>query len=130
MAKHQNQGETGGFSQRQQRVNELLRRALGEIFSKGTIYELDSFGGTITVGEVEASPDLRVAKIFVSKLGGGDASEIVKTLNDKKGVIRKEVNQLVKLKYSPELRFLYDSRFDYFAKASELLDKLPPKGES
>ena len=59
-----------GPSQRQLRVGELIRRALSEILLQGTIHDPDLNRISVTVGEVTASPDLKIATAYVCPLGG------------------------------------------------------------
>ena len=61
-----------GPSQRQLRVGELIRRRLSEVLARGEIHDPDLNAMSITVGEVRASPDLKVATAYVLPLGGKD----------------------------------------------------------
>ena len=105
--------DTGaGPSQRQLRVGELIRRALSDALMRGDLYEPELEGVSITVGEVRTSPDLRVATVFVLPLGGANSDQILAALNRARGELRRSINKAVKLKFSPELRFLIDESFD------------------
>ena len=66
--------EGSGPSQRQLRVGELVRRAVSDALLRGDIHDPEFPTVPITVGEVRMSPDLRNATVFVTPLGGGDAS--------------------------------------------------------
>lgn len=101
-----------GPSQRQLRVAELLRRGLSDVLLRGDLHEPDLAGRSVTVGEVRMSPDLKLATVFVSELGGGDPLPIVKALARNKGEIRRVLTKSVRLKYSPDLRFLADESYD------------------
>lgn len=108
-----NHHHTGpGPSQRQLRVGEVIRRALAEIFAHGDLHEPDLEGVSLTVGEVRASPDLKVATVYVLPLGGRGTDEVMKTLNRVRGAVRREVARRVQLKYAPELRFVEDTLYD------------------
>ena len=98
-------GQSIGPSQRQLRVGELIRRTLGEIFSRDQIYDEALSGISITVGEVSMSADLKIANVFVSALGKKNSEKVVDALNVNKVDIRKIVTRNVKLKFSPELNF-------------------------
>ena len=69
MAKHRSGKEP---SQRQRRVNELLRHAMAEILLRDDITDDALRGVAITVTEVQTSPDLKNATVFVMPLGGVD----------------------------------------------------------
>ncbi|MEM9012986.1 MAG: 30S ribosome-binding factor RbfA [Pseudomonadota bacterium] len=101
-----------GPSQRTLRVGEAIRRALADVLARGDLHDPDLAGLSITVGEVRVSPDLRHAKVHVSPLGGEDVDRVVTALDRHQTTLRAAVNRQVRLKYSPELRFLPDDTFD------------------
>jgi len=111
-----------GPSQRQLRVGETIRRALSDVLMRGDLHEPDLAGVSITVGEVRTSPDLRVATVFVSPLGGGDGARVLAGLNRAKGELRRAVNKAVSLKFSPELRFQLDETYDRMDRTRAMLD--------
>ena len=114
-------GGAAGPSQRQLRVGELIRRALSGILLRGDLHEPDLAGVSITVGEVRTSPDLRVATVYVLPLGGRNAEGMLEALNRAKGEIRREVARAVRLRHSPELRFLLDESYDRMDRTREML---------
>ena len=101
-----------GPSQRQLRVGELLRRRLSEVLSRGDIHDPDLNTMSITVGEVQASPDLKVATVYVLPLGGKDQEVALAALRRNRGEIRRTVARGLDLKFAPELRFVLDETFD------------------
>jgi len=116
-------GQSMGPSQRQLRVGELIRRTLGEIFSRDQIYDEALSGISITVGEVSMSADLKIANVFVSALGKKNSEKVVDALNVNKVDIRKIVTKNVKLKFSPELKFFSDTTFDNMDSIRSLFDR-------
>ena len=114
-------GGAAGPSQRQLRVGELIRRALSDILRRGDLHEPALSGVSITVGEVRTSPDLRVATVYVLPLGGRNAEGMLEALNRAKGEIRREVTRRVKLRHSPELRFVPDESYDRMDRTREML---------
>ena len=116
-------GQSIGPSQRQLRVGELIRRTLGEIFSRDQIYDEALSGISITVGEVSMSADLKIANVFVSALGKKNSEKVVDALNINKVNIRKIVTRNVKLKFSPELKFFSDTTFDNMDSIKSLFDR-------
>ena len=101
-----------GPSQRQLRVGELIRRTLSEILARGEVHDPDMNRMSITVGEVRASGDLRVATAYVLPLGGHGAAEALEALQRNKGELRHLVAKAMTLKFAPELRFVLDQTFD------------------
>ncbi|MEM7190476.1 MAG: 30S ribosome-binding factor RbfA [Pseudomonadota bacterium] len=101
-----------GPSQRQLRVGELIRRTLSDVLMRGDTHEPSLEGVSITVGEVRTSPDLKVATVYVLPLGGANAEAVLDGLKAARYELRRAVNKAVKLKFSPELRFVLDQSFD------------------
>ena len=101
-----------GPSQRQLRVGELIRRTLSEVLARGDIHDPDLNRLSITAGEVRASPDLKVATVYVLPLGGRGQDEVVGLLARNKAELRRVVAKKLALKFAPELRFQLDETFD------------------
>lgn len=110
-------------SQRPLRVGEEIRHALAEAVSNISFIAPELEGVSITISQVEVSPDLRHANVFVTPLGysGEEAQEIIKSLNKHSGHFRHEVDTRVALKFSAKLKFIYDTSFDTAAKMEDLL---------
>ena len=101
-----------GPSQRQLRVAELIRRVLSDVLMRGEIHDPDLNKISVTVGEVVASPDLKIATAYVSALGGINNDTLICLLLKNKSEIRRAISKKVKLKFSPDLRFRLDETFD------------------
>ena len=93
-------------STRQLKVAREIQKDLAEIISgKG----MAVFGGAmVTVSEVRVSPDLSLAKTYVSIFPSAKAEEVMKTLNDNIKVLRGELGHLVakQLRIVPEIVFI------------------------
>lgn len=110
-----------GPSQRQLRVGELLRRRLSEVLTRGDIHDPDLNALSITVGEVRASPDLKVATAYILPLGGKGREEALEALRRNRSEIRRIVAKGLDLKFAPELRFALDETFDRMDDTRRLL---------
>jgi ribosome-binding factor A len=119
----QNDLSAKGPSQRQLRVGEMLRRAVSDVLLRGDIHDTDLAHVSITVGEVRSSPDLKLALVYVLPLGGQNAEIVINALNKNKYEIRRSVNKLVSLKYSPDLKFVLDRTFDQLDETRRLLEQ-------
>lgn len=108
-------------SQRQRRVNELIRHALSDILVRGDIADEELARATITVTEVRTSPDLRNARVYVVPLGGVNQDEVVAGLQRNGRFLRGELARQVSLKYVPALSFELDTTFDESDKLDALL---------
>lgn len=112
-----------GPSQRQLRVGELIRRTLSDVLSRGEVHDPELNAMSITVGEVQASPDLKVARVFIMPLGGAGRDEALEALRRNKSELRRAVTRDLTLKYAPDLRFLIDETFDRMDETRRLLDR-------
>lgn len=101
-----------GPSQRQLRVGELIRRTLSEVLARGDIHDPELNRVSVTVGEVSASPDLKVATAYVCPLGGQGGENLIALLAKNKSEIRRAISKEVTLKFTPDLRFRLDETFD------------------
>ena len=112
-----------GQSTRQQKVSRELQRDLSEIIRcKG----MAAFGGAmVTVSEVQISPDLSVAKVYVSIFPSAKQQEVMKMLEEEKRHLRGELGRQVakQLRIVPELDFYLDTTLDYAEHIDELLKK-------
>ena len=110
-------------TQRQLRVGEMVKQALGMIFLRGEAKLPNLETKEITVTEVRMSQDLKVAKAFVLPLGGKNSHEIVEKLKEFSFVIRKVLSKKVDMKFSPRVSFVSDKSFDYAEKIEKLIQE-------
>lgn len=111
-------------TQRQLRVGEEIRHALAAVFVRGDVpLPAGISSSTITVTEVQISPDLANASVFVMPLGGLQVKETVRALNDTAGFYRHAVGQAVRLRHVPRLQFMADHSFEYAQKIDDILHK-------
>jgi ribosome-binding factor A len=111
-----------GPSQRQLRVGEMVRHALTAVLQRGEIPDPVIEKTVISIAEVQMSPDLKIATVFLSPLGQKDPQPVIKALASHQKLIRGRVSQsLRQMKYMPEFRFRADTSFDNFAKIDALL---------
>lgn len=111
----------GSATQRQLRVGEVIRRALSEILARGEIHDPDLAHVSVTVAEVRVSPDLRQATAFVMPLGGVNTAEVVRALGRNRAELRRLVTDRIDLRFSPELAFRADTRFDQMDRTRDIL---------
>ena len=109
-------------TQRQLRVGEMIKQALGMLFIRDEA-KLPLSTKEITVTEVRMSPDLKTAKIFVMPLGGREADDVVAKLKEFSFVIRKVLSKKIVMKFLPKLYFVKDDSFDYAEKIENLIKK-------
>lgn len=108
---------------RQLKVAREIQKALAEIIrSKG----MAAFGGALlTVSEVRVSPDLSLAKVFVSIFPSDKQESVMALLEENLRAIRGELGHVMgkQLRIVPEISFLLDTSLDYAEHIDELLKK-------
>ena len=108
-------------STRQKKVAREIQKDLAEIIrSKG----MAAFGGAmVTVSEVRVSPDLSVAKTYVSIFPSAKAEEVMGLLEENVKALRGELGRKVgrQLRIVPEIVFYLDTTLDYAEHIEELL---------
>jgi ribosome-binding factor A len=110
------------MSQRIDRVDELLRQEIGALLAKEVA---DPRIGFATITDVETSPDLRHAKVWVSVIGEkADRDETVRALQQAMGYIRRELGQRLRIRRIPELHVRVDDSAERGTRILHLLDEL------
>ncbi|WOI55445.1 30S ribosome-binding factor RbfA [Palleronia sp. LCG004] len=109
-----------GPSNRQLRVGELIRRTLSDVLNRGDIHDPELNRMSITVSEVRATPDLKIATVYCLPLGGGNRPEAIAALKRNKHELRRALGKEMTLKYTPDLRFVIDETFDRMDETREL----------
>ena len=112
-----------GESTRQLKVAKELQRDMAEIIrSKG----MAIFGGAlVSVSGVKVSPDLSVAKIYISIFPSDKAESVMNILEENSRALRGELGNRVgrQLRIVPEITFFRDDSLDYVEHIEELLKK-------
>ena len=80
--------------------------------------------GMVSITAVEATPDLRYAKVYVSVLQKETAKEVLKGLKSASGWLRRELGSALSLRYTPELVFVLDDSIDKGAHVFEILKQI------
>lgn len=108
-------------STRQNKIERLLQRDLGDIFQKGTSTLFK--GKMVTVTKVRISPDLSVARVYVSLFPVDDKKEFIDYINGVEGQIRFDLAKRVRhqLRKVPSLNFFVDDSLDYIENLDNLL---------
>ena len=110
-------------STRQQKISRLLQKDLSEIFQR---LERDILQGRmVTVTVVRVSPDLSLARTYLSIFPSEGAAEFLIHLQHYTKMIRNQLGQRVKnqLRIVPEIAFFIDDSLDYVDKIDQLLKK-------
>ncbi|MCC7106358.1 MAG: 30S ribosome-binding factor RbfA [Chloroflexi bacterium] len=110
-------------SRRILRVNELLRDEIAELLRRETDDPL--LQTMISIVEVDTSPDLKKAKVYVSVFGDEDqAAKVFQQLRRASRFLRRELAKRIELRYVPELEFVLDTSIARGAKIMALLHQI------
>ena len=104
------------------RMNDEIRKELSELLRN--LKDPRVQGTLISITHVEATPDLRYAKIYVSFLEESKAADALKGLKSASGYLRRELGQSLQLRYTPELVWELDDSITYGAKMLKLINSL------
>ena len=108
-------------SVRLSKIERLLQKELGEIFQRQT----QAMHGTlVSVTTVRVSPDLSVARAYLSIFPSEKGEEMLKTIRSNTRTVRYELGQRVRLQLRkiPELSFFIDDSLDYLDNIDKLLN--------
>ena len=111
-------------SQRQLKVGEELRHLISNALLRESFYDEYIENNNITITEVNVSPDLKNAKVYVMPLGGTNKLDVLNSLNNAMGRIKKIISSNISLRQMPKLTFKIDETFEYAKKINDILDKI------
>ena len=111
-------------SQRQLRVGEELRHLISNALLRETFYDQIIENNDITITEVNVSPDLKNAKVYIMPLGGENKFEVLDSLNKANGRIKKFISNNINLRQIPKLQFRIDETFEYAKNIENILQKI------
>lgn len=110
------------FIKRSERVADLIRKEISQML-------LDSIKdpriGFVTITRVEVSDDCKMARIYFSVAGTvAERESSIKGLESAKRFVRRELGKRVRLKYIPEIIFMFDSSVEYSIHISEIIEQI------
>ena len=111
------------FSTRQSKVARLIQKELGDYFQREA--GLLAPGRLITVTVVRVTPDLSLAKVFLSVFPNTEQQKIVADIVKTTKTIRLELGRKIRnqVRIIPNLTFEIDDSMEYFEKIDNLLKK-------
>ncbi len=108
------------------RVNELLKRELGALIRR----ELAFPAKLVTVQQVDVTPDLKNAHVFVSIIGTDEERhQSMSLLHKARTQLQHNLSRRVVLKYTPHLHFKLDAAVERGDRVLNLLSELEHAGE-
>ena len=107
------------------RVNELVRRELSTIITRDMTFE----NVLVTINQVDVTPDLKNAHVFVSVLGKGSAKAVIAQLEANRTILQAEMAKHVVLKYTPHLTFHLDDSIERGDRVFKILQEISPPAD-
>ena len=113
------------MSHRIDKVEHLIKEEISLIF----LYKLQdriqiSSFGFITITSVKVSPDLKIAKVYLSVFEKDKREAALERIKSASGYIRSELASRIRIKFVPELKFFIDDTLDYVEKIEGLIKKI------
>jgi len=107
---------------RAQRVGPLIHEEISEVLVK----RLDDPGlARLTITRVKMTPDLKIARVYFSVIGGDEVIEAAsKALDRARGVFKRAISQNLSLRYLPELEFFYDRNIAHADRIEQILHEI------
>lgn len=107
---------------RPEKVEEFIKEELSQILQREV---RDPRIGFVSVTDVEVSPDLRHARIFVSVLGADEEkAATMEGLASASGYIRRALGQRLQMRFTPELSFRLDESIERGSRVMKLLGEV------
>jgi len=117
-------------TKRQQKYSRMIQKELGDIFQRNMTHQLGSM--MVSVTQVRMSPDLGLAKSYLSFVMHNDPEAALGRVNDHKSEIRRELGKRIgrQVRIVPELAFFHDDSQDYASRIDKLISGLDIPEES
>ena len=111
-------------TQRQLRVGEDLRHLISNALLRESFYDDYIQNNNITITEVDVSPDLKNAKVYVMPLGGKNKLDALSSLKKITGRLKKNISHNINLRQMPTISFKIDETFEYAKNINDILKKI------
>ena len=105
-----------------EKINEAIRKEISNI----VLFEVkDPRLKSVTITHVDVSRDLQYAKVFFSFLGSTDEVKAAQEgLDSASGFIRRLIGQRIRMRYTPEIHFIFDKSIEYGIQIEQAIEKV------
>lgn len=109
---------------RNERVRKALMKEIADILQREI--KDSRISGVVSILDVEVAHDNSFAKVYYSVFGGDEAQKekTIEAIKQNTPKIRYEVGKRIRLRLTPELRFIYDDSIDRGSKINEIIEKI------
>lgn len=107
---------------RQNKIEGVIQEELAVYFQQH-MHDI-CLGAMVSVTVVRITPDLSLARVYLSIFAGGEKEIVLKSIQENSGKVRGEVGRRLKnMRKIPELIFKIDDSLDYAMEIQDLLNK-------
>lgn len=111
-----------------ERINQVVKEEISNILSRELKDPRLKF---VTITSVNVARDLRYAKVYFSVLGNAAQVEAVQQgLDSARGFVRRLIGQRVRMRYTPEIEFVFDRSLEYSIQIEQALERIKDDDES
>ena len=112
---------------KQKKIASLIRETLGEIFQRENLSITQ--GGMITISHVTISPDLTVARVYLSFFQVKNQQEVLDSLTHNENEMRRKLGNKIRnqVRRIPELHFFVDDTLDQVFRMEEIFKEINKK---
>ncbi len=104
-------------------IKRIMAKPIGDL--AGEYYP----GSLVTITSIRLSPDMRLAKVYLSFYGKSiSPGAFIDILTEKKGYIRSVIGAGIRLRFTPDLKFFIDDTLDQIEHIQSLLDSVKKSG--
>ena len=113
---------------RSERVGGQIQKVLSDLLRKGIN---DPRLENVTITGVKLASDLKTAYVYFSTyLGEKESADTAQGFQSARGYVKRHLAGKLGLRYMPDLKFMYDTSFDYGMKIEKLLKSVTPENET
>jgi len=111
-------------NRRLKQISDTIQKTLANVFCRSP---REPWFTQVTIIAVEVSADLKIAKVFFTVIDPAFKDEISLYLKNNVGFFRSEVATGSILRYTPQLKFIYDTSIEHGDRIVRLINSLPDK---
>jgi ribosome-binding factor A len=111
-------------SKRQAQVGELIKRSFAPVFQEHGIYIYGQ--ALVSVTSVKVTPDLAMAKVYLSVFNAADKDEVLRKINNHTHVLKQALAGRIKnqIRRIPQIHFYIDETIEEMYKVNALFDEI------
>jgi len=111
------------MNSRGERIRKALIKELSDIIQHKV--KDPRIKGIISVTDVELSPDNKYAKAYISIFGADESKQdVMDAIEDSTSFIRGEISRRIRMRFTPELKFMLDESIEKGIRLTDLIDKI------